>query len=246
MAELADAHDSRSCAARHEGSTPSPSIMSLNLNDLILDLIAGGHLQTLLIIEAFKKIDRKDFVPRKIEDDVYLDSALPIGFGQTISQPLVVAFMLELLNPEPGEKILDIGSGSGWKAALLAYCASKTPIKSADKRGKVVTIERIPELKEMAEKNIAKYNFIKKGIVKVLLGDGSNPAPDLMPGGYDKIIAGAAGDKIPEAWREQLKVGGRIVAPVRNDIVVADKISDLEFREKNYRGFSFVPLIRGE
>ncbi|MBI4119514.1 MAG: protein-L-isoaspartate O-methyltransferase, partial [Parcubacteria group bacterium] len=145
--------------------------MKLSHDALIQNLVQKGYLKTPLLIEAFNNIDRADFVPDEYKDDAYGDYPLPIGFGQTISQPLTVAFMLELLQPEPGEKILDIGTGSGWKAALLVYIVSQ-PQNQHRSAGKVITIERIPELKEFAEKNIKKYNFTSKGVVRVILGDG--------------------------------------------------------------------------
>ncbi len=83
--------------------------------------MSGGYLKSPLLIEAFKKIDRKDFVPKDLGNLAYINEPLHIGFSQTISQPLTVAFMLELLDPRPGEKILDVGAGSGWQTALLAY-----------------------------------------------------------------------------------------------------------------------------
>ena len=132
---------------------------------MINSLIKDGYLKTLEIIEAFKLIDRTDFVLEEYKNEAYVNAPLPIGFGQTISQPLTVAFMLELLEPKAGEKILDVGAGSGWVSALLA--------KIVGDKGKIIGIERISELKEMAEKNIAKYNFIEKGIVKIILGDGA-------------------------------------------------------------------------
>jgi len=89
---------------------------------LVENLIERGHLKTPLIIEAFKNINRADFVPTDLKDEVGVNAPLPIGFEQTISQPLTVAFMLELLQPQRGDKILDIGSGSGWTSALLAWC----------------------------------------------------------------------------------------------------------------------------
>lgn len=210
------------------------------------------------LVDAFLKIDRKNFVPREYAAEAYGNYPLPIGEGQTISQPLTVAFMLELLAPRLGDKILEIGAGSGWQSALIAYCVSAARInadQNADKRGSsghVVAIERIPALKKMAERNISKYNFIEKGIVRVILGDGSRGYPEDAP--YDKIIAAAAGTEVPNAWKWQLKVGGRIVAPVGQSIIVLDKIPKrgvsaeggpaFGWQEKEYFGFSFVPLIR--
>lgn len=201
---------------------------------MINSLIKDGYLKTPEIIEAFKSIDRADFVLEEYKNEAYVNAPLPIGFGQTISQPLTVAFMLELLEPKAGEKILDVGAGSGWVSALLAQIAGD--------KGEIIGIERIPELKEMAEKNIAKYNFIEKGIVKIILGDGAKGYK--KEAFYDKIIAGAAAyDDIPLEWKKQLKIGGRITAPVKNSIVVIDKIGKNEYSKKEYFGFSFVPLI---
>lgn len=217
--------------------------MSQTLEQLIEHLIADGYLKTPRIIEAFRAIDRADFVPEEMRRMAYVDNALPIGHGQTISQPLTVALMLEWLAPEPGDIVLDIGGGSGWKAALLAHIVGKEISKP---KGKVISIERIPALAKMAEENVAKYNFISRGIVTVLLGDGSKGASsDFLPvGGFDRIIAGAAGDGIPAVWRRQLAAGGRIVAPVGASIIVLEKKTSGTFKETEHFGFSFVPLIK--
>ena len=129
---------------------------------LIQELIAGGHLRTPRIIEAFRKIDRKGFVIPEYLDQAYRNHPLPIGFGQTISQPLTVAFMLEQLAPQSGERVLEIGAGSGWQAALLAHIVTSDMGKgNANKKnyGHVICIERIPELKDMAEQQ-AQFAFI--------------------------------------------------------------------------------------
>ena len=224
--------------------------------DLIDSLIQEGWLKTESIIKSFRKIQRVDFLPESIKDLAELNEALPIGFGQTISQPLVVAFMLELLEPKSGEKILDIGSGSGWTSALLGEIVGE--------RGKVIATEIIPELKEFGKKNAAKYSFVEKKIVSFLSRDGSKGYKQEAP--FDKILtsasvhphtneaprfaqenisasSGVGARKLPGAWKEQLKVGGRIVTPIGTSIWLFIKKSEDEFEEKEYPGFAFVPLI---
>ncbi|HDH31227.1 MAG TPA: protein-L-isoaspartate(D-aspartate) O-methyltransferase [Candidatus Wolfebacteria bacterium] len=215
--------------------------MNPQYENLINSLVSDGYLKTPEIIDAFKAIDRADFVLEEHKKEAYVNAALPIGSNQTISQPLTVAFMLEILAPKTGEKILDVGSGSGWKTALLAQIVGKSPSDG----GKVIGIERIPELKEMAEKNISKYNFLQEKTAEVILGDGSKGYEEEAP--FDRIIVGAtAAGEIPEKWKEQLKIGGRIVAPVNNSIVVIDKISKDKYEQKEHFGFSFVPLIEAD
>lgn len=202
--------------------------------ELIEELIKDEHLKTSEIIEAFKAIDRADFLPDDLKNQAGINAPILIGHEQTISQPLTVAFMLELLQPKAGDKILDIGTGSGWQTALLAQIVGQ--------KGKVFSIEFIPELAEFGKNNILKYSFIKKGIVKTKQGDGTIGWSEGAP--FDKIIAAASGDRIPDAWREQLKVGGRIVAPVRESIWVLEKREDGSFKEEEYPGFMFVPLVQ--
>ncbi len=201
--------------------------------NLIDDLIKEGWLKTERYIEAFRKIKRVDFLPDDMKDLAEINEALPIGFGQTISQPLVVAFMLELLESKEGEKILDIGSGSGWTSALLGEVVGE--------KGKVIAIDIVPELVEFGEKNVSKYNFIEKGIVKFICADGSRGYEKEAP--FDKILASASAQMFPQAWKEQLKIGGRIVTPIGTSICLFVKKSDGNFEEKEYPGFVFVPLI---
>ncbi len=201
---------------------------------LIESIIRDGYLKNPKIIEAFFAIDRAEFVAPEYLKESYENYPLPIGEGQTISQPLTVAFLLELLDPRPGEKILDIGSGSGWTTALLAYIVGK--------KGRVFGIERIKKLCDFGETNVRKYNFIEKGIVKFSSVDGTLGLPEHAP--YDKILAGAAASKeIPKAWREQLKIDGKIVAPVGGAVWLFIKKSEKRWEENGYSGFAFVPLI---
>jgi protein-L-isoaspartate(D-aspartate) O-methyltransferase len=223
---------------------------------LVDNLIKEGWLKTSRIIEAFKKIKRIDFLPEDLKDLADLNEALPIGFGQTISQPLVVAFMIEMLEPKEGEKILDIGSGSGWTTALLGEIVGEG--------GKVIALEVVPELKKIGEENVAKYNLIERGIVEFFCADGSKGCPNIasrpeLAEGFDRILVSATAEKLHEAWKEQLKIGGRIVVPIGTSIWLFIKkskergdepsahlhsaLKGFVFEEVEYPGFVFVPLI---
>ncbi len=209
------------------------------MSSLIDELIQSNYLKSPEIINAFRKIKREDFLLPGDEDQAEVNAPLSIGFSQTISQPLTVAFMLELLQAKPGDKVLDVGSGSGWTCALLAEIVGES--------GKVYGIERIRELKEFAKKNIKKYNFIDKGIAQIFCSDGYKGLPEFAP--FDKIIVAAAAEETPKKLLKQLKVGGRMVLPVgrqyeSQDIVVIDKVGEDKFEEKRFPGFVFVPLVK--
>ena len=202
--------------------------------DFLNHLIKKGWLKTDRIINAFEKIKREDFVRPDLKDASGYDQALPIGHNQTISQPLVVAFMLEKLDPKPGQKVLDIGSGSGWTTALLA--------EIVEEKGKVIAIEIIEELMNFGKKNVEKYNFVEKGIVEFFCKDGRKGHKEEAP--YDRILASASAKTLPQEWKSQLKEGGKIVAPVKESIFLYNK--EEKRIEKKYPGFKFVPLVKNE
>jgi protein-L-isoaspartate(D-aspartate) O-methyltransferase len=206
---------------------------------LIDDLIQQGYLKTPEIISAFKKVKREDFVLPEDEKNVEINAPLSIGFGQTISQPLTVAFMIEELQPKVGDKILDVGSGSGWTTALLAQVVKE--------KGRVYAMEVIPALKDFGKENVAKYNFIKRGVVQFFCADGHKGLPEYAP--FDRVLVSAATPEVPQKLLEQLKVGGRLVIPIGRqyefqDIVVIDKRGEDKFKEKRFPGFVFVPLVK--
>lgn len=208
------------------------------MTDLIQQLIDQGYLKTPRIIQAFEKINRRDFVLSEMQPESEINAPLSIGYGQTISQPLTVAFMLELLDPQTGQKILDIGSGSGWTTAILAEIVGV--------RGRVFGVERIQELGDFGENNTRKYNFVKSGRAVFITGDGTKGLPEQAP--FDRIHVGAAANKIPKALLEQLAVGGKLVVPEGvnfQDVVLIEKVAEGKYKRKNFPGFAFVPLISG-
>lgn len=207
--------------------------MLFNSNqDLVNYLKKTGVLKTENIIEAFLNIDRKNFVRKEHLFEAYGDYPLHIGEGQTISQPWTVAFMLELLQPQRGQKILDIGFGSGWTTSLLAYIVGE--------EGKIYGVEIVPNIFEFGKSNISKYNFIQKGIVELKLGDGSKGWRDYSP--FDRILVSAAAKEIPQKLIEQLANNGILVIPDQGGIWKVEK-RDSEIEKQYFPGFAFVPLV---
>jgi protein-L-isoaspartate(D-aspartate) O-methyltransferase len=199
--------------------------------DLINEIKDLGVLRTPKIVKAIEEIDRKDFVRAEDKNGAYENVPLSIGFGQTISQPLTVAFMLELLEVEEGNKVLDVGAGSGWTTALLA--------KLVGEKEKVYATEVISELLGFGSENLSKY--FKKDRAEIFLAGSILGLPEQAP--FDRILVSAAGDKIPETLVEQLKAGGIMVLPVSNSIkrVIKGKV-EKELVIEEYPGFVFVRL----
>ncbi|MCD6493311.1 MAG: protein-L-isoaspartate O-methyltransferase [Archaeoglobaceae archaeon] len=185
------------------------------------------------VVEAMKKVPRHLFVPPAYRSEAYVDAPLPIGKGQTISAPHMVAIMCELLDLKKGDKVLEVGAGCGYHAAVVAEIVGKD--------GKVIAIERIPELAEMAKRNLETLGYDN---VLVVVGDGSKGYEKEAP--YDKIYVTASAPKIPEPLIEQLKPGGKLVIPVGNftqHLYVVEKDENGNVKKKNWGAVRFVPLI---
>lgn len=197
--------------------------------DLINHLINRNTLRSNNIIEAFRHIDRVDFVLDPTVSDLYEDYPLQIGYQQTISQPTTVAMMLEMLSPKEGQKILDIGSGSGWTTALLSFIAGD--------KGSVTGIERVDSLVKFGSDNLKKYRFKNSKIIQARNKLG------IVGEKFDRILVSAAATEFPSELAEQLKVGGKLVIPVKSSIYEITKNELGELKAIEHYGFRFVPLI---
>jgi protein-L-isoaspartate(D-aspartate) O-methyltransferase len=201
--------------------------------EMVRDQIAGRGVQDEQVLTVMRDLPRHWFVPPSQQAEAYADKPLPIGNGQTISQPYIVGLMTELLRPEPDDVILEIGTGSGYQAAVLARLARQ-----------VYTIEIIPRLAQEAERRLAELGFSN---VEVKAGDGYLGWPEYAP--FDGIIVTAAPPEIPSALLQQLKRGGRMVLPVgKSDrtqqllLLEKSKTSD-EVVGRNVIPVRFVPMV---
>jgi protein-L-isoaspartate(D-aspartate) O-methyltransferase len=180
-------------------------------------------------LEAVSSVDRAQFVPDELQSRAYDDSPLPIGHGQTISQPYIVALMTELAGIEPGDKVLEVGTGSGYQAAILGKLA-----------GKVFTVEIVDPLAKQAKERLTKLGF---GNVTVRSGDGYAGWSEEAP--FDAIVVTAAPEKTPPPLIEQLKPGGRIVIPLGKglqELVVMEKSATGRMAQQAVLPVRFVPF----
>jgi protein-L-isoaspartate(D-aspartate) O-methyltransferase len=180
------------------------------------------------VLEAMRKVERHRFVPEALRGEAHGDFPLPIGHGQTISQPYIVALMTELARVRPGDRVLEIGTGSGYQAAILATLARE-----------VYSIEIVEPLAREASERLARLGYRN---VTVRAGDGYRGWPDKAP--FDAIVVTAAPPRIPEPLLEQLAVGGRLVAPVgedEQDLVLVEK-TEQGLRQRRVVPVRFVPM----
>ncbi len=209
----------------------------LRREQLVQYMLASGAIKSDSVKNAFLNVKRETFMPSHLQQSAYSDEALPIGFGQTISQPSTIAAMLELLQIQEGNKVLEIGAGSAYVLALLSELTGK--------KGKVYGIEILPELKQRAEQTLRKCNYKN---IKLKVGDGTLGWKEKAP--FDRILLSAACPYVPKPLIGQLAENGRIVAPVGDKYTqmmnIIKKIKGHIIKEEFLEGyFAFVPL-RGE
>ena len=194
--------------------------------------IAARGVRDRAVLDALRTVRREEFVPSSLAGEAYADNPLPIGHGQTISQPYIVGYMSELLRLERGHKVLEIGTGSGYQAAILSLLADE-----------VYSIEVVEELGVEARERLARLGYAN---VQVRIGDGYRGWPEQAP--FDRILLTAAPPDIPQALLDQLAPGGRLVAPVGasygvQEIVVADKLQDGTIVRTTDLPVRFVPMV---
>lgn len=189
----------------------------------------GRDIRNERVLAAMGKVPRHELVPANLRREAYADHPLPIGHGQTISQPFIVAFMTEALDPKPTDKVLEIGTGSGYQAAVLAELVAE-----------VYTIEIVEPLARRAEADLARVGYQN---VRVRAGDGYRGWPEAAP--FDAIIVTCAPDHVPAPLVEQLKEGGRMIIPVgpfgEQQLVLLEK-RDGEIRRRGVLAVRFVPM----
>jgi protein-L-isoaspartate(D-aspartate) O-methyltransferase len=190
--------------------------------------IKGRGIKDERVLEALQKVPRHQFVPEDLAEEAYSDGPLPIGKGQTISQPYIVAYMTEQLNLEKSDKVLEIGTGSGYQAAILAELVDT-----------VYTVEIIPDLARQAQKTLEQLGYNN---VKCKVGNGFFGWPEFAP--YDAIIVTAAPEEIPQPLLDQLANGGRLIIPVGDffqELILARK-EDSKIKKEKKLPVRFVPL----
>lgn len=196
--------------------------------------LAGRGVHDNHVLEAMREVPREAFVPKPLQEFAYEDTPLPIDAGQTISQPYIVAAMIEAAGVRPGDRVLEIGAGSGYAAAVMSRIARE-----------VVAIERHAGLVDEARAQLAALGYDN---VELVVGDGTRGYADKAP--FDAIIVSAGGPGIPHALQQQLDLGGRLIIPVGNDItqrlLKVTRTGATHFEEQELGDVVFVPLIGEE
>jgi len=218
-----------------KAARPEMSAARQQERDEMVRVIRGYGLHDEAVLAAMAAVPRHEFVPPAYSQLAYADSPLPIGYGQTISQPYIVAEMTHQLQLKPGAKVLEIGTGSGYQAAVLTHFTSE-----------VYTIEIVRPLAEEAEKRLARLGY---STVKVRCGDGFNGWPQAAP--FDAIIGTCVAGEVPPPLIEQLKAPGRMVIPIGEEpgnqyLMLIEKDSAGKVHRRPLMGVRFVPLLRAD
>lgn len=212
-------------------ASPEPN-MEKEREQMVARQIEGRGLRDPAILAAMREVPREAFVSERHRQFAYDDGPLPILEGQTISQPYVVALMIQMLYLKPEDRVLEIGTGSGYAAAILSRIASE-----------VHTVERVESLVQYAQQNLAAVGYEN---VHVHHGDGTLGWPEYTP--YNAIIVAAGGPQVPQALKDQLAVGGRLVMPVGSEqraqrLVRLTRLDEDEYEQETLSHVRFVPLI---
>ena len=199
---------------------------------MVRQQIAGRGIEGARLLDAFRAVPRELFVPEGVREFAYEDGPLPIEAGQTISQPYIVALMIEAAGIAPGDRVLEIGAGSGYAAAVMSRVA-----------GEVIGVERHAELAGLARARMKRLGY---GNVRIVEGDGTTGLPAEAP--FDAILCAASGSHVPEALRRQLAIGGILVMPVGEpeavqNLVKVTRRGEDEFEQEDLGPVRFVPLI---
>jgi len=200
--------------------------------NLVHKLVTEGYIRSSEVQQAFLQVPRELFVPESLKSHAYADMPLEIGQGQTISAPHMVAIMCEALDVKPGQRILEIGAGSGYHAAVMSYLVGT--------KGHLYSVDRLPGLAKNAQENLAKAKITN---VTVEEGDGSMGLPKYQP--YDRIYVTCAAPSVPQPLLDQLQDGGKLLIPVGHmycDLTLIEKKGN-ELRSFDYGECVFVPLI---
>lgn len=202
---------------------------------MVRGLEQRGYIESPEVKEAFSSVPREEFVPSKVKKEAYADRPLPIGRGQTISAPSMIAIMLEVLEAGQGQKVLEVGTGSGYNAALLGEIVGV--------EGRVYTIERLESVAKTGRRNLEERGYDQ---VEVIVGDGTRGYEEEAP--WNRILVTACAPEVPNPLVGQLKVGGKLAAPVGSHymsqtLLVVEKVGEGKTEVERHGSCAFVPLV---
>ncbi len=211
---------------------PNPPNLKNARWNMVQQQLAARDIRDEKVLDAMRQVPREAFLPRKWQAMAYDDSPLPIGQGQTISQPYMVAFMIQAAGLRGGERVLEIGTGSGYAAAVLSKIA-----------GQVISIERIASLANAARDTLAQLEYRN---IRVLCGDGTRGLLEEAP--FDAILVAAGGPEVPESLQTQLAIGGKLIIPVGSDqnrqkLLRVTRLANQDYSTEPIASVRFVPLI---